>query len=318
MAVDDFEQTGPDRRKKLSGPVFWANLPLTIKTRDQHTLCSSWKRPRCRRRNMEPPGNPSPAVITDAMWNFWLGLKSLEPNSLLSGIYAAKPGYHNTRRGNRPGDYSVRDAVDTEGPADKSAAIDWTFPDAQRGDYRTIRIYGVRVEKAFETDDPRMWAVREALGQSDSDEVAEGYDFRTRRTRTPSKSHVWHWHFSFNRRDVEDPKGYKDCLSVLSGESLEEWKKKNSPETPLDAVLTLDTLLGDNYATGYELRTVGHVLADLSNLRDGLLRKPLEKMDHNGEPFWPEESVIGLLVRFLQREMQPDCQPKRKGKPDVE
>jgi len=257
--------------------------------------------------------NPAPTVITDALWDFWLNLKDLEPESLLSGIYAAKSGYHNTRSGNRPGDYSVRDAIDRMGPADKSAAIDWTFPDAQRGDYRTIQKYGILIKDAFETNDPRMWAVREALGQSDFDEVAEGYDFRTRRTRTPSQSHVWHWHFSFNRRDIENPKGFKDFFSLLSGESLKEWKNRNPSETPLNGDLTLDTLLGGKYATGYELRTVGDVLADLSNLRDGLLRKPMDRMDHNGEPFWPEESIMGLLEKFLMREMQSECE-KKTGK----
>ncbi len=83
--------------------------------------------------------NPNPARITDAMWWLWEQLHALEPrDGALGGIYANKPGYHNTRNANKATNYSVRDAVDKRGPGDKAAAIDWTFRSAQRGDYRTF------------------------------------------------------------------------------------------------------------------------------------------------------------------------------------
>jgi hypothetical protein len=43
-------------------------------------------------------------------------------------------------------DYSINEfSVDREGPADEPAAIDWTFPDAQGGDYLTISKYSKRL-----------------------------------------------------------------------------------------------------------------------------------------------------------------------------
>jgi len=168
--------------------------------------------------------NPNPARITAAMWWFGEQLLALEPGTLLAGIYANKPGYHNTRAANATTDYSVRDTVDQRGPSDKAAAIDWTFPEAQRGDYRRMAVYGWRLRAAYDARDPRLAGWREALGQVDVDATPEGLDFRYWRTRTPDDTHLWHWHFSECREVVTYYSNKGALLSVLRGQTYEQWR----------------------------------------------------------------------------------------------
>lgn len=169
--------------------------------------------------------NPNPSRITNEMWRFWEELKKLQPRTELSGIYASKPGYHNTRAGNSPSNYSVVDSEDKGGPSDKAAALDWTFPDAQSADYDTIIIYSARLLKSGkDKNDPRGNGLREFFGQGDQDTAVEGWDFRYVRPATSDKSHLWHIHFSFDRDKVNDRATFDAVLSILKGETVEQWK----------------------------------------------------------------------------------------------
>ncbi len=182
--------------------------------------------------------NPNPARITEAMWWLWLRLQELEPSSRLGGIYAAKPGYHNTRSANAAGNYSVRESEDQRGPGDKSAALDWTFPDAQRGDYRTIARYCQRLmASGKDADDPRLDGLREWYGQTDSDSHVEGWDCRHLYEITSDDSHLWHVHFSFDRGLVDDYATMRALLSVLRGESVQQWREAEgqTPKPPAPA-----------------------------------------------------------------------------------
>lgn len=168
------------------------------------------------------------ANTTQAMWDFWLALKTLEPASQLGGTYAAKSGYHNSRSGNQrswPNDYSIRDAIDKQGPADKAAALDWTFPDAQNGNYATISKYSQRLMvSSKDHEDPRLDGMREWYGQTDSDREVEGWDTRYYRPASSDSSHLWHIHFSFTRAHLETRQVYEDVLSVLRGETVAQWR----------------------------------------------------------------------------------------------
>jgi hypothetical protein len=180
--------------------------------------------------------NPNPARITDAMWRLWLALKALEPSTQLGGIYANKPGYHNTRAANSSSNYSVRDAQDKRGPGDKAAAIDWTFPSAQRGDYRLIAKYMSRIMRSGkDKNDERLDGWREVFGQADSDRAVEGWDCRYLRPVTSDSSHLWHIHFSESREHVESWANKDALLSVLKGESLAAWRErtKGKPKPPV-------------------------------------------------------------------------------------
>lgn len=175
--------------------------------------------------------NPNPGRITAALWYFRNSCLALQPGTRDGGITVEQPGYHGTRNWmvvNRPNDYSIRYGPDKLGPGDKAAAFDWTFPDAQRGQYDTIIRYGGRVRTAHQSRDPRAYGFREVLIQADSDLSAEGYDFLLWSTRTPDGSHLWHAHFSVLRQYLNDYNAMNGMLSILAGESLETWRGGSS------------------------------------------------------------------------------------------
>jgi len=158
----------------------------------------------------------------------WPGMSRLEPKSKLGGVLARKPGYHNSRDHLPASDYSVREfSVDRQGEADEGCAIDWTFPDAQAGDYRTISKYSKRLlaaGQAGRTADPRTVYIREFFGQIDSDSTVEGWDFAKHTTSSSDSSHLWHIHISLHRAYSQDAKAAAAILSILSGESVQDWQ----------------------------------------------------------------------------------------------
>lgn len=168
--------------------------------------------------------NPNPSYITDAMWNLWQELAVLEPGTQLGGIYANKPGYHNSRKQCSPYDYSVVDPEDQRGPGDKACALDWTFPEAQRGDYERIALYTSRLLKsAKDVNDPRLNGWREFYGQSDWDSAVEGWDCRYGYAVTSDSSHLWHIHLSESREHATSWDNKEALLSVLKGQTVEQW-----------------------------------------------------------------------------------------------
>lgn len=180
--------------------------------------------------------NPSPARITNELWWLWEQLKALEPSSELGGIYAFKRGYHSSRADNQknwPNDYSIRGAEDQGGPSDKSAALDWTFPNAQRGDYTTIAKYTKRLlASGKDKDDPRLDGWREFYGQADSDSHVEGWDCRFLTDITSDSSHLWHIHLSCDRDKVTSMENMRAMLSVLKGETVAAWRAAESVPAP--------------------------------------------------------------------------------------
>lgn len=178
--------------------------------------------------------NPNPKLITDAEWWLWLRLDELEPASQLGGIYANKTGFHNTGNANTDhgqGDprtnYSIRDAVNRRGAGmTHASALDWTFPDAQRGDFRTIDKYTSRLLKsALDSADPRLdMILHEFYGQADNDRAVEGYDELHERHVSSDDSHLWHIHMSFLRSECDDMWGMWALLTVLLGWSVAQWR----------------------------------------------------------------------------------------------
>lgn len=196
--------------------------------------------------------NPNPVRVTDALWYFVESCLAMQPGTQNGGTYTDKPGYHNTRdnlyRQGRTNDYSVRLAADKQGPGDKTAAFDWTFPDAQQGRYGTIVRYGARVREAFRRRDPRLFGWREVLIQADPDTSAEGFDFVSWTERTPDSSHLWHGHFSVLRQYLNDYAVMNGMLSILRGD---------------DDVDLSDKVPGTATSDHPNDRTVGQVYADL-------------------------------------------------------
>lgn len=185
--------------------------------------------------------NPNPRYVTDAAWWLWLRLDELEPQGALGGIYADKSGFHNTGSRNQarwPGNYSIRDATNRRGRwwKSKASALDWTFPDAQRGVYRTIDRYTSRlVASALNASDPRLDLVLyEFYGQADNDRDVEGYNEFHERPATSDSSHLWHIHMSFLRSQCGDFWGMWALLTVLMGWNVAKWRD-SLPEQPSPA-----------------------------------------------------------------------------------
>lgn len=164
--------------------------------------------------------------VTDAA--VWLqnSLLTLEPGTQWGGTFAAKPGYHNTRNGNSPSNYSVVERPpDDGGPGDKAAAFDWTFPEAQRGDYSRISVYSTRLlNSSKDPNDPRLNGWREWYGQTDWDTTVEGWDTRHGYAVTSDSSHLWHIHLSESRSMTESYDNKEAMLSVLKGETVAQWR----------------------------------------------------------------------------------------------
>ena len=163
----------------------------------------------------------APSVnYTEASRKFQEDLLNLEPGTLNGGLYAFKAGYHNKRQNLPTTDYSVKAAIDRLGPADKSAAHDWTFPTAQAGNFDLITKYTRRVEAAFWARDPRLKGWREVLGCINGQAI--GFDFDSWNTRRPDSTHEWHMHFSEHRAHTESVPNKQAMLSIVSDATLTE------------------------------------------------------------------------------------------------
>lgn len=199
--------------------------------------------------------------VTDASAWLMSQLLDLASGTENGGIYANKSGYHNTRAGNDPDDYSVRDPEDQGGPSDKAAAYDWTFPEAQGGsavadasaseqfagavevanvqalaapDYTRISLYSRRLlASGQDSADPRLDGWKEFFGQTDWDNEVEGWDFRRDYASDSDKSHLWHIHLSEDRDKVESFDNKRALLSVLRGETVAEWNAPPAAHGPL-------------------------------------------------------------------------------------
>lgn len=178
--------------------------------------------------------NPNPSRITDASWWFMEQMVALHAGTRDGGIFAVKPGYHNTRKGNKPSNYSVAEFVaDRRGPADKAAGYDWTFTDAQAGRYININIYSQRLMRSGQDrNDPRLNGWREFYGQTDADNQVEGWDFQKYSPTSSDPSHLWHLHLSEMREYVGDYDNKKKMLSVLKGETYAQYLASLHPHTP--------------------------------------------------------------------------------------
>lgn len=226
--------------------------------------------------------NPSPAYIHDSMWWLWLEISKLDDDIVLSGIYANKPGYHNTRANNDrnwPGNYSVVHPVDRKGPDDKAAGLDLTFRSAQRGDYSNIAKHSKRLHDAGKNRDPRMHGWREFFGQIDSDKVVEGWDYRRNQEASSDPSHLWHLHGSEVRAFIESMINKQCFLSVFKGESLDEYVKaggKLLTDLPLPAPIPAPKPTFEKLAVDGELgpKTIKRWQQVMGTPADGKISNP--------------------------------------------
>lgn len=175
-----------------------------------------------------PTRNPNPSRVSNPLW--WLVNQLLAnwPGSTNSGTFAPKTGSHDCRNCQSADNYSTRDPRNRLGPGDKCAAFDQSFP-TTGGMVEMGRV----VADAYATNDPRAYALFEALGEADGDYDPEGFVFYpTRRTRVPDRSHKTHWHWGFIREfmgeDARSWKAMRDTASLLCREALDVWRSGRS------------------------------------------------------------------------------------------
>lgn len=165
----------------------------------------------------------------DTLWWLWLQMKRIHPKVRLGGIYANKKGFHNTGNKNKstwPGEYSTHDSINRHGLGmTKASAIDFTFPDAQAGDYGSIKLFTQRlVHSSLDDNDPRLGMfVFEFFGQSDNDRTVEGYDEYHERSVSADSSHLWHLHISVVRSLLDSWWGVWALFTVLDGWTTKQW-----------------------------------------------------------------------------------------------
>jgi hypothetical protein len=187
---------------------------------------------------------PENNFVTPAQRWFIDQLLDLEPGSedVDAGGYSHKPGYHDTVAHNdaRAGtgkDYSTRDPEDRRGPHNKGRARDWTFRDAQAGNFTDFAKYGDRLLAAYRRNDPRLGGWREYLGRVSTPVTVNsvstrrvGIDFRHRYLRIPDDSHDWHGHFSEDTEQVESFWNKWALLTIMADWSLADWQQSIEEE----------------------------------------------------------------------------------------
>ncbi|MFY3742101.1 MAG: hypothetical protein HMLIMOIP_002565 [Candidatus Nitrosomirales archaeon] len=167
--------------------------------------------------------NPNPAFITDEMWKLWTDRPN--PGWKLSGIYADKPGYHNTVIANQkkwPDNYSIKLPLDLQDPKTKARAIDLTMSDSEMVKWtRNMK------RSAEDPADDRLAAVREFYGTLDNKTVfgmiKNTIDGPWRRS-SANLTHLWHGHTSAFTTFVNVWNMLSPILSVWAGDSLVDWK----------------------------------------------------------------------------------------------
>ena len=186
-----------------------------------------------------PKPNPS-SYQTDALW--WLVQMRLllVPGTRNGGTYANKPGSHNIGRQLPTSDHSLSPvALNRSGPwwSSKCSAHDWTFTDAQGGDFSTISLYTDRLIDAMEDPaDPRPGMVYHyTIGQRDRDRIVEAYqEIKEEHFTSSDMTHLWHRHDSFLRSAVGDFWKMWAALTIDMGWTVAEWKR-SLPEAPAPA-----------------------------------------------------------------------------------
>ena len=192
-----------------------------------------------------PRPNPNPQRMTDALWWLVCMREALEPAlSQNGGTYARKPGYHNNGaalpdygQGDSRTDHSIRRAPDRTGPWWKNftSAHDWTFVDAQRGNYATISLYTKRLINAMRDphdlrpDDVYAYT----LGQIDNDRAIEGYnEYRDDAETSSDDTHTWHRHDAFRRNIIGSFPHMWQALTIDMGWTYAEWQRSVAPPKP--------------------------------------------------------------------------------------
>lgn len=163
--------------------------------------------------------NPWPGGITEQTW--WFSEQCLALGGVFGGIYADKPGFHNTVVNNLakyPNNYSIALPILKVGPRDKARAFDWVFPEAKTKNFFRINLYSARMDVASRAQDPRLRGLYEWFGTRDGANI--GWNVYKNVFSSSDDTHDWHMHFSWVTAWLLDWAGPQGVISVLRGETL--------------------------------------------------------------------------------------------------
>jgi hypothetical protein len=265
-----------------------------------------------------PKPNPNPGRMTDALWWLVCMREALEPaRSDNGGTYTNKPGYHNAGKNlpdHGPGhprtDHSIRRPPDRSGPWWKQygSAHDWTFRDAQAGNYTTIDKYTTRLVNAMRDpadlrpDDVYAYT----LGQMDNDPVVEGHNEYTDMAETSAdKSHNWHRHDSFRRNIIGQFPAMWKALTIDMGWTYAEWlrsvkgKDTDMPLTTADAVTvwTHDLRNGEGVDEAYKV--LNRAAADAAATRAAVATLTAQIAALAGRDLVDEAAIAAAVIAGL-------------------
>lgn len=249
-----------------------------------------------------PEPNPDPARMTDALWWLVCMRMRLSSQSRNGGTYAYKAGSHNTgqnllnhtdSRGVRiwEDDHSIRHEWNRTGPwwQTKCSAHDWTFADAQSGDYSTISLYTRRLINSMrDPDDLRPdQVVFYTLGQTDNDRVVEGYhELNNDELESNDLSHLWHRHDSFFRNVIGSFSAMWKVLTIDIGWTYDEWLRSVTPQpeeedmTPQEMIAVLKSAEGQA-----ALLSVLNSAGGQEAIRRGTNQDTIRAYDNNAVPY---------------------------------
>lgn len=237
------------------------------------------------------PRNPNPSRVTDALWWLVCMRELLEPTlSENGGTFANKPGHHNAGENlpmpGRSSDSSIKYSYDRSGPwwREFCSAHDWTFKDAQNGDYRTIIKYTRRLVQVMrDPNDTRPDDVYAyTLGQLDNDRVVEGYNERTDADETSAdETHNWHRHDSFRRNIIGSFPHMWKALTIDMGWTFAEWQRSISPPPAKE---------WSDMATEEQIKNALRTVLEESHRLPGGPGVRLHKPKSEGGPGWGEMS----------------------------
>lgn len=222
-------------------------------------------------------GNPWPGGIANQTW--WFSEQCLSMGGVSGGIYADKPGFHNTVNANLrnwPSNYSVALPILLAGPRDKARAFDWIFPEAQTKNYFRINKYCQLLMDASLARDPRLRGLYEWFGTKDGANI--GYNVYKDRPSSSDDTHDWHIHFSWVTAWLLDWAGPQGVISVLRAESLGAYLARGGKLIGQEIDMSLTPLQAAQVNNSEQLLygVVG-LAEDIKNLSngDGTIKPPL-------------------------------------------
>jgi len=160
---------------------------------------------------------------TDAVYSVYFHTHEAVTSARFGGGYTFKPGFHASVNDNIehwPTNYSIRDAINRQNPQTVGRAVDITLSGSEM--VKRTRY----LANAAAANDPRLACVKEFYGTLNGSSVyglthtGPGTDWRS---SSADSSHLWHIHLSFFTPYSDDWAALAGVVSVLKGESLDDF-----------------------------------------------------------------------------------------------